>query len=645
MIAPITSMHNAISEAGLPLTTPSIDSDQELRNKFLALSRVQAMIEFTPQGEVISANEKFLELFGYNLDEIVGKHHRQFCDPAYVASAAYADLWEGVRKGEFRTGEFKRLGKNHREVYIHGSYNPLLNEAGKVYRVIKFATDVSQSREERGEIEATLRAVSKSQAVIEFNLDGTILKVNDNFLNVMGYEAAEVIGKHHRIFCEPRFSESADYQRFWQSLKQGEFQSGECLRIGKGGKRIWIQATYNPVFDLNDKVFKVVKFAVDVTAEKLRSEASESVYRAIEKSQAVIEFDLDGRIRRANDNFLSAVGYRLDEIEGRHHRMFCDDAYTASPAYQQFWEELRAGKFQAGRFKRRNRNGGTIWLFATYNPLLDEAGRVTGVAKVAADITAAVLKEMEMEESIRKVAGELNHQTADIAKRSATVAHGAQSLGATTEEMNASVEELTASINSIAETVRKATSVSKGMQGEADKGSKMVDKSIEAMDMITRSSEDIGDIVKVISEIASQTNLLAFNAAIEAARAGEQGLGFSVVADEVRKLAERSSQATREISKLIQESIKRIQTGSETSRQAAEAFHRIVSCVTETTELTAEISMAAEEQLIAAREVGTAIQHVAEQTEKSAGASEAIAEATKELTSSAEELYETLRKS
>ncbi|WP_051670839.1 PAS domain-containing methyl-accepting chemotaxis protein [Bryobacter aggregatus] len=638
-------MHNAISEAGLPLTTPSIDSDQELRNKFLALSRVQAMIEFTPQGEVISANEKFLELFGYNLDEIVGKHHRQFCDPAYVASAAYADLWEGVRKGEFRTGEFKRLGKNHREVYIHGSYNPLLNEAGKVYRVIKFATDVSQSREERGEIEATLRAVSKSQAVIEFNLDGTILKVNDNFLNVMGYEAAEVIGKHHRIFCEPRFSESADYQRFWQSLKQGEFQSGECLRIGKGGKRIWIQATYNPVFDLNDKVFKVVKFAVDVTAEKLRSEASESVYRAIEKSQAVIEFDLDGRIRRANDNFLSAVGYRLDEIEGRHHRMFCDDAYTASPAYQQFWEELRAGKFQAGRFKRRNRNGGTIWLFATYNPLLDEAGRVTGVAKVAADITAAVLKEMEMEESIRKVAGELNHQTADIAKRSATVAHGAQSLGATTEEMNASVEELTASINSIAETVRKATSVSKGMQGEADKGSKMVDKSIEAMDMITRSSEDIGDIVKVISEIASQTNLLAFNAAIEAARAGEQGLGFSVVADEVRKLAERSSQATREISKLIQESIKRIQTGSETSRQAAEAFHRIVSCVTETTELTAEISMAAEEQLIAAREVGTAIQHVAEQTEKSAGASEAIAEATKELTSSAEELYETLRKS
>ena len=536
---------------------------------------------------------------------------------------------------------------------------------------------------EQQELQAVSAALNRVQAVIEFDLQGQILHANENFLQTVGYQLDEIRGQHHRIFCEADYVASGAYRDFWAKLGRGEFDAGEYKRIGKGGREVWIRASYTPVFDAHGTAYKVIKFATDITADRARQAEFEGKVRAMDLAQAVIEFNLDGTVIAANDNFLNTLGYSLDEIRGKHHRMFCEADYAASPTYRDFWGKLNRGEFDAGRYKRIGRGGREVWIQATYNPILDASGRPYKVVKFATDITQQVELEASVkrraEDDQRKVAllldtvnraaagdltgeiavagedpidqladgirhmmddlrgvigkvvksaGEFSGASRDIADRANTVATGAQALGATVEEMNASIEELTASINSIADNTKGADQLAKATQQEAETGARAIARSVEAMELINKSSEDISEIVKVIGEIAGQTNLLAFNAAIEAARAGEHGLGFSVVADEVRKLAERSSQATKEISKLINESTKRVAQGSDVSRQAGEAFEKIVGGVSRTTQAISEISCAAEEQLVAAREVSLAIQHVAEETEKSAGACETIAQAT-----------------
>jgi methyl-accepting chemotaxis protein len=547
------------------------------------------------------------------------------------------------------------------------------------------------------ELSAVSAALHRVQAVIEFDLHGIILHANDNFLATLGYTLDEVRGKHHKIFCDPEYVQSAAYRQFWEKLGRGEFDRGEYRRLARDGREVWINASYNPVIGEDGRPYKVIKFATDVTAIKQQHAEYEGRIRAIDKAQAVIEFDTGGNVLHANQNFLDTLGYRLDEIQGRHHRMFCDEAYTAGPEYREFWAKLNRGEYDAGRYKRVAKGGRAVWIQATYNPIFDVNGRLYKVVKFAIDVTAQV----ELEESVKRrsqedqskvekllavvnraasgdltgevdvdgkepidqlaagikgmmsdlsgvigkvvdSAGTFKDSSQDIAARADTVASGAQLLGATVEEMNASIEELTASINSIADNSRGADQLAKDTQQEAERGAKAVARSIEAMELINRSSEDIAEIIKVIGEIASQTNLLAFNAAIEAARAGEHGLGFSVVADEVRKLAERSSQATKEISKLINESVKRVAQGSEISKQAGEAFEKIVAGVSRTTQAISEISCGADEQLVAAREVSTAIQQVAEETEKSAGACDTIARAAASLKGGAEGLDKTV---
>jgi methyl-accepting chemotaxis protein len=490
------------------------------------------------------------------------------------------------------------------------------------------------------ELSALIEALNRVQAIIEFHLDGTIITANDNFLKTLGYSLEEIAGKHHRIFCDVAYTASVEYQVFWQKLARGEFQASEYKRIGKGGKEVWINASYNPVFDSQGKPYKVVKFATDVTAEKLKNAEFEGKISAISKSQAVIEFNLDGSIITANDNFLRTLGFGLDEIKGRHHSMFCEEKYTASSDYQAFWERLRSGRFDSGRYKRLGRGAKAVWIQATYNPIMDASGKPFKVVKFATDISAQVA----LEEEVTQIAGNFAIQAKEISAQATSVASGAQSLGATTEEMNASVEELSASIDSIAQNAKAADGIAKTTQKEADSGVQAIAKSIEAMDLINKSSEEISEIVKVISEIAGQTNLLAFNAAIEAARAGEHGLGFSVVADEVRKLAERSSQATKEISKLINESVKRVVMGGEVSKEAASAFRKIVEGVSNTTQAISEISVAAQEQQTAAKDVASAIQQVADATEKSATSSDAIAQATTGLASGADQLGVAVKK-
>ena len=538
-----------------------------------AVKRSQAVVEFDLEGTVLEANDVFCALLGYRPDEVVGKHHRTFLPQTGFDEDAYADFWRSLRAGEYTTGEFKRIGKGGREVWIQATYNPVLDEDGKPSRVVKFATDVTATRLRNAEFESKVNAVERAQAVVELDLDGTVLSANGNFLDLTGYTAAELTGRHHRQLVDPEEAESAAYQVFWDRLRRGEYVGGVFRRFGKDGAELWLRATYNPVFDLDGRVRKVVKFATDITDSKRSASDAESRLAAIDRSMAVIVFDLDGNVLEANDNFLRTTGYSLREIVGNHHSMFCTQEYLRSPDYRDFWLRLRKGEYVSGEFQRVGKFGSEVWLQASYNPVLDLAGRPVKVVKYAQDVTEQV---------------ELKNR-----------------VGSRTKEMTASVARLTDSIDEIARSASAAAELAGGTQANAQDGFEALRQSIEAISLIQRSSTAITDIVAVIGEIAGQTNLLAFNASIEAARAGEHGVGFSVVASEVRKLAERSSEAADQIATLIAESQDRVAHGSQVSGTAQEAFQRIVESVAKT---------------------GDAIRHIADSTTVQQEASHAFSE-------------------
>ncbi len=372
-----------------------------------ALDRVQAIIEFDLSGKVLAANENFLRILGYELGEIIGQHHRIFCEPGFAESPAYAEFWKKLGRGEYYEAEFKRLAKGGREVWLRASYNPVFDADGRPVKVVKFATEVTAAKLQQAEFEGKVQAIDRSQAVIEFDLDGTVLTANENFLGIFGYDLEEIVGKHHRIFCEPVYAASSAYAEFWQKLARGEYHAAEYKRLGKGGDEIWLQASYNPIFDMEGRPFKVVKFATDVTASKLQNAEFEGKVQAINRVQAVIEFDLKGTVLAANENFLGIFGYRLEEIVGKHHRIFCESGYAESLAYAEFWQKLGRGEYDAGEFKRVSKDGAEVWLQASYNPIFDADGRPWKVVKFASDITEEVEKRslamLEMSTPVTKI--------------------------------------------------------------------------------------------------------------------------------------------------------------------------------------------------------------------------------------------------
>lgn len=360
-----------------------------------ALHRSQAVIEFNMDGTIITANQNFLDAVGYTLEEIQGQHHSIFVEEKYAKSQEYHDFWQSLNDGEFQSAEYPRINKRGEQIWIQATYNPMLDSRGVPYKVIKFATDITQQKQQSADYQGQISAISKSQAVIEFTMDGTILNANDNFLGATGYSLEEIQGKHHSMFVAEPYKSSYEYKAFWESLGCGEFQSGEYQRVGKSGNDIWIQASYNPIFDLSGKPFKVVKYASDITEQKRRNAYVSGQITAISKSQAVIEFEMNGTIVNANENFLNAVGYSLDEIKGQHHRMFVDDEERNSYEYKEFWEKLNKGEFQTAEYKRFGKGGKEIWIQASYNPIFDSSGKPFRVVKYATDITAQKLSNAD----------------------------------------------------------------------------------------------------------------------------------------------------------------------------------------------------------------------------------------------------------
>lgn len=389
-----------------------------------------------------------------------------------------------------------------------------------------------------------LQAFERSQAIIEFDIDGTIITANENFLATMNYTLAEIKGRHHRIFVDPDEANSPSYAEFWESLRQGSFRKDAFRRIGKNGKEVWIQASYNPIVGRNGRPVRIVKIATDVTAEALRNADYRSQIDAIGRSQAVIEFELDGTIITANQNFLSAMGYDLSEVQGRHHRLFVDREHANSPEYAEFWDTLRRGEFMAMEFKRVAKGGREVWIQATYNPIFDPSGQPFKIVKYATDITAMVNRREEVERIGRQVTAALERIVGTVNttdEQSAMASGGAAETASTVQAVVAAATEFDASTQEIARSMAESRSaVDRTLEESA--------AADEATQALTKATAEMNGIVEIIQTIASQINLLALNAAIESARAGEAGKGFSVVANEVKALANQVAAATTQIS-------------------------------------------------------------------------------------------------
>lgn len=477
--------------------------------------------------------------------------------------------------------------------------------------------------------DAVIDAFSRSQAMIEFDPTGKILTANQNFLDAMGYPLEEIKGQHHRLFVAPDYANSQEYQNFWQDLARGEFKSAEFLRFTKSGSEIWIQASYNPVFNSGGKVVKVVKIASDITEQKKKSADFEGQVDAINRSQAVIHFELDGTILDANDNFLSAMGYSLKEIQGKHHSMFVDPEYGSSDEYRRFWQDLAAGNFQANEFKRFAKGGREIWIQATYNPILDAAGRPFKVVKFASDVTEQVLERQRrasVQQRIDTDLAEIAQSITQASEQATGSASASEQTSSSVQTVAAAAEELVASIQEISRQVQTALDVSKDAEGEAE-------RSGEIISGLSDDAKTIGSIIELINGIADQTNLLALNATIEAARAGEAGKGFAVVASEVKSLASQTSKATEEISA-------QVSSVQETTESAVVAIGAITTVIKNIGEIATNISSAVEEQTAVTNDISSNMQSAAQGVEQITSNIQSISSATAQIKAATQSVRE-----
>jgi methyl-accepting chemotaxis protein len=545
------------------------------------------------------------------------------------------------------------------------------------------------SARELADLRGKVAAIGGSKPMIEFDLDGIVLGANENFLKASGYALREIRGQHHRMFVDANQRDTPEYREFWAKLRRGEPQSATYKRMAKDGRQVWVEATYYPIPDASGKPFKVVKYTVDITERMLARAGGAGQIAAISKAQCLAEYDLDGTLRTANDNFVRAFGYSLDELKGKHHSLFVDPSERDTAEYRGFWAKLARGEYDSAQYKRYGRGGRLIWIQGSYNPILDADGKPFKVVQYATDVTERVKLAEQLRsavaetQSVVTAAAEgnltqrisMDGKTGELATLSNGVnslidvmaglirqikeaagqvqtgadeiSSGNQNLSRRTDEQAASLEETASSMEEMASTVRQtadnagqANQLAIAACAQAEKGGSVVGSAVTAMSGINAASGKIADIIGVIDSIAFQTNLLALNAAVEAARAGEQGRGFAVVATEVRSLAGRSATAAKEIKALIQDSVAKIAEGSRLVDESGKTLTEIVTAVRKVTDIVAEIAAASREQSSGIEQVNKAIMKMDQTTQENAALVEEAAAASEAIVGQAHALNE-----
>jgi len=567
-----------------------------LKSMLAAINKSQAVIEFSLDGTIQNANENFLRVVGYSLEEVRGKHHSVFVDDGYRTTPEYRVFWEKLGRGEYDAGQYKRIGKGGKEIWIQASYNPILDSNGKAFKVVKYATDITEQKLQNADFEGQLGAISKSQAVIEFSLDGKILTANENFLKTIGYSIAEIRGQHHSMFVDENHKASTEYHLFWERLGRGEYDAGQYRRLGKGGKEIWIQASYNPIFDMNGKPFKVVKYATDITGDKEIEAGIRDIVEAAVAGDFSRRIPLEGKI-----GSLAKVGEGVNTL--------CGTVAAALDDLIKMFSALADGDLTQRIVSEYHGSFGTLKTDA--NTMAERIGSTIN------DIIAAARE-------VTNASAEISTSTTDLSQRT-------EEQAASLEQTSASMEEISSTVRKNAENAQQANQRAAGTRDVADRGGQVVAKAVEAMARIEDSSRKISDIIGVIDEIARQTNLLALNAAVEAARAGDAGRGFAVVASEVRSLAQRSSQAAKDIKDLITNSSSQVKDGVDLVNRAGSSLQEIVDSIKQVSEIVSDIATASAEQASGIDQVNKALAQMDEVTQQNSALVEENAATAKTL--------------
>lgn len=696
------------------------------RNEQILEQAIDSVITIDADKIITFYNKAAEKMFGYRREEVLGQNvkmivpmEHQGSHDKYVEDNIKTKVNKVVGKGR----DLEMVRKDGSKFW--GNLTLSKVEVAGQTQYTAFIKDITEERKNKENAAHIQEAVNTGFAAIEFLPDGTIITANENFVNSLGYsDVEEIVNKHHRIFCEDAYAQSAAYKKFWADLAAGHIHSGEFKRITFDGREIWINASYTPVRDQQGNVVKIIKIATEITDMVAARTQGEGVQAAVDTGWAYIEFETDGTIISANDNFLSAMGYNsVSDIAGQHHRIFCDPAYAETNEYTKFWQDLGSGLAKNGEYLRVRNDGKEVWLQAAYTPIKDAEGNITRVIKIAADISevkfpvlavSRIIEDMaqgdltkkfdivaegyvqQMGEALNTAMENLNallsnigknadlvadsssnvqeksesirNNTNEVASAIAQMSKGAQDQALKTDESSKLVEQVLGSANDMEDKADSIHQTANQGQQSCENGLKIIKNLVENMEgisvsanvtsdsinILTQRAEEIGRTLNVISDIASQTNLLALNAAIEAARAGEAGRGFAVVAEEIRKLAEDSRRSAVDIEKIIsdvqkdtQAASKAIETmensvkdGSTATKEASTIFEEISEASSNTLNFAKEIQEATSGQKSFIDTVAKNIEQIVVVAEETAAGTEEVASSSQELNNSMNDITE-----